>query len=206
MKRKILVLSILWVLPLSAEPTCWDFIYRQWAEACLTRAAEKGNLENTKYYLNQRGVNVNSPNLLSSLLYGKNKNYTPLVAAITYDHWRVVKYLLKNGATLSSGSELKMAVRHRKTIHTPFILMLWGGKEDIEGSQKREALEEIKEELSEFGGIFNNSFTKQMVSNFEAFVRWKNSSLLPELQDEIIEYKRTVPLETICEGENYKFD
>ncbi len=197
MRRKILALSILWILPLSAAPTIWDFIYRQWAQACLTRAAEKGNLENTKYYLNQRGVNVNSPNRL----YG-NEDYTPLVAAITNDHWLLVKYLLKNGAHLSSGSELKTAVRHNKTIHTPFILMLWGDKENIEGSQKQEALEEIEKELSEeFYGIFDNSITKQMVSDFETFVNWKKNSLPQELQDEITEYKQTVP-----SIENYKFD
>ncbi len=140
MKKTVLAFSIFCFLPLSAGPTLWDFIYRQWAEAMLIRAAEKGNLDNVKYYLSQR-CNVNKPSGFSS-----EEDYTPLKAAVRHDHWQVVKHLLRNGAHLSSAmgrSELAMAVRHH-TIFTPFILMLWGGKENVERRHKGEAVEEIE--------------------------------------------------------------
>jgi Ankyrin repeats (3 copies) len=163
----------------SSSPGLWDFIYRQYAETMLLRAAAQGNLENVKYYLAQ-GCNIRTCDF---------ENRTPLDLATNGDHHRVVKYLLQKHEIENDNisSHLLVAAAGHQTIHTLFTLLLWNKPESE--SDKNEVLSLI-EKFNE--GRRKKTFSA-MVSDFEKYVKENKNNLPDELREQVEEYKKTMP-------------
>lgn len=192
-------------VPLSADPTLWDFVRRFWNETMMLRAASQGNLDNVKYYMSQ-GCNINCCHLPIE------DGYSSLANATINDRPEVIKYLLQQKAhfdTCTEGDTLKLAVRNKR-INTPFTVLLWA-KYEID---KEEALEEIER----YKDSSYKETLKWMVADFEGFVKNCKQGLSEiGLWDQIEEYKKqTKPIdreyirvngmEGFIELTNYNFD